>query len=129
MADATYAEFRIEPTGNLRETAESIAATLAQARASGARRVLLDLRALAGAPAPGLGQRHELITAWARAAGGELVLAVVAPDALLDPERFGVHVAEAAGLRAEAFLDDAPARAWLERQAASWPVAPRGVAP
>jgi hypothetical protein len=128
MADASYAELRIEPTGSLLDTAQSIVAMLAQARACGTRCVLLDLRALAGVPTPSLGQRHELITAWARAAGGELVVAVVAPESLLDPERFGVFVAEAAGLRTEAFVDDRPARAWLERQSAQLAASPRTLA-
>jgi hypothetical protein len=124
MSDATCAELRVERDPSLLAMVQAVTDGITAARARGASRLLVDLSALAGVAPPSLGQRDALITAWARAAAGELVVAVVAPKELLDPERFGVYVAEAAGMRAEAFVDEVAARAWLQRQRD-----PRAVAP
>ena len=44
-------------------------------------------------------------------------MAVLSQQEMIDPEGFGLIVAQAAGLRAEAFVDEAAARRWLARQA------------
>lgn len=124
MDDTTYAELRIEPGPPLPALVQSVTEAIAQARARGTRRLLIDLRALAGATPPSLAQRDALVTAWARAAGGDVVIAAVAPAELLDPERFGVFVAAAAGLRAEGSEEAEAARAWLARQPDPRVVAP-----
>jgi hypothetical protein len=60
---------------------------------------------------------------WARAAEGEVRLAVVLPAASSDPTRFGVTVAANSGLIGDVFVDRAAAEQWLQRgQGAQHPV-------
>jgi hypothetical protein len=116
MNDGDYAEFRVAPSHDQVAVVQAVAGAIADARARGTRRLLVDLRATDGMVPPTLAQRDALVMIWARAAACELVLAVVAPPSLLDRERFGEMIAAAAGLRAEGFEDMEAARAWLARQ-------------
>jgi hypothetical protein len=116
MTEDAYAEFRIEPTRDQFAVVQAVTAAIADARAQGKRRLLVDLRPSAGMLPPTLAQRDALVTTWARAAAGEVIVAVLTQADLLDPERFGELVAAAAGLRAEGFDDEQAARAWLSRQ-------------
>jgi hypothetical protein len=132
MSDADYAVFRMEPSHDQVAVVQAVTAAIAAARAEGARKLLVDLRATDGMVPPTLAQRDMLVTMWARAAAGEVVVAVVAPPSLLDAERFGEMIAAAAGMLAEGFDDMDAARAWLRRQhaatprpAAAMPIAPR----
>ena len=117
--DVLTAEFRAEPQPGMSAAIAAVTAAIVDARGRGARRLFLDLRDLR-LPPPSLGQRHLYATEWARAAGGEFVLAVLIQEEMIDPEGFGVLVAQAAGLRVEVFADEGAARGWLARQ----PVAP-----
>jgi hypothetical protein len=121
MNEGDYAEFRMEPSHDQVGVVNAVVAAITAARAQGTRRLLVDLRATAGMVPPTLAQRDMLVTMWARAAAGELVLAVVAPTSLLDAERFGEMIAAAAGLCAEGFDDIDTARAWLLRQRGTTP--------
>jgi len=132
MSDADYAVFRMEPSHDQVAVVQAVTAAIAAARAEGARKLLVDLRATDGMVPPTLAQRDMLVTMWARAAAGEVVVAVVAPPSLLDAERVGEMIAAAAGMLAEGFDDMDAARAWLRRQhaatprpAAAMPIAPR----
>jgi hypothetical protein len=124
MNEAYYAELRVEPDRNATAIVQSVTAGIAAARARGTRCLLLDLRPIAGVAAPTLARRDAMVTEWARAAAGDVVIAVVAPPELLDPERFGEMIAAAAGLRAQGFVDADAARAWLQGQAVA--LAPPG---
>jgi hypothetical protein len=121
MSDADYAVFRMEPCHDQVAVVHAVAAAIAAARDGGTRKLLVDLRATDGMVPPTLAQRDTLVTIWARAAAGEVVVAVVAPRSLLDPERFGEMIAAAAGMLAEGFEDMEAARAWLLRQRAASP--------
>jgi hypothetical protein len=126
LNEGSFAELRLEHDRDPVAVVNKVAAGIADARARGVRKLLVDLRAT-DIPAPSLAQRDALVTMWARAAAGQVVLAVLAPSRLLDAERFGTLVAAAAGMRAEGFEDEVQARAWLERQrdpVASVPPAP-----
>ena len=124
MTEPACIELRIQRDPDVFAMARAVTDGILAARARGARRLLVDLRALEGLAPPSLARRDELVTSWARAAAGELVVAIVAPAALLDPERFGVMIAAAAGLRAEPFEDETAARAWLARQPDPFVLAP-----
>ena len=124
MSDGDYAEFRMEPSHDQVAVVHAVAAAIADARARGVYRLLVDLRATDGMVPPTLAQRDMLVTMWARAAACEVVVAVVAPPSLLDPDRFGEMIAAAAGMRAEGFADEDAARAWLARQRTATPRPP-----
>jgi hypothetical protein len=110
------AEFRVDPQVGLPAVVAAVTAAIRAARDEGDGRLLIDLRDVRNAPT--LAQRHELSLTCARAAGGDVVIAVVAPPSFIDPDRFGVLVAESAGLHVDVFTEEADARAWLARQAA-----------
>jgi hypothetical protein len=60
---------------------------------------------------------------WARAAEGAVRLAMVLPPVNIDPQRFGVTVAQNSGLIGEVFTSEADALEWLQRgQGAQHPV-------
>jgi hypothetical protein len=86
--------------------------------------MLVDVRALAGTPPPGLGQRYAFATDWARAAQAAMSVAFLAPPEMVDPGRFGVLVAHGAGLDGDVFEDEAIARAWLGRRPPPQELAP-----
>jgi hypothetical protein len=116
MNPADYAELRLAHSRDQVAVVRAVTEGIVAARAKGTRRLLVDMRALVDLVPPTLAQRDALVTEWARAAAGQVVIAVLAPAALLDAERFGELIAAAAGLCAEGFEDEAAARAWLVRQ-------------
>jgi hypothetical protein len=116
MEGGDYEEYRVEPGLDRLAAVQAITDAIVAARERGVRRLLVDVRALAGITPPTLAQRDAMVSAWARAAAGRMAIVTVAPESLVDPERYGVLVAEAAGLRSETFPDVASARAWLLRQ-------------
>jgi hypothetical protein len=116
------AVFRLGPGIELRAAIAAVTQAIVAAREAGATRMLLDVRAMAGVPPPGLGQRYAFATDWARAAQGALSIALLAPAELVDPGRFGVLVAHGAGLDTDVFEDEAVARAWLARRPSPGPV-------
>jgi hypothetical protein len=86
---------------------------IAHARVSGVRRLLVDVTAVTGLHPPSVTARYRFIGDWARAAGGQVRVAVAAPAALIDPDRIGLTMAANVGLIANVFADPAAARAWL----------------
>jgi hypothetical protein len=116
-----YEEYRVEPGLDRLAAMHAITGAITSARERGVRCLLVDLRALAGMTPPTLAQRDTMVTTWARAAAGRLVIATVAPESLIDPERYGVLVGQAAGLRSETFTDEVAARTWLRRQSDATP--------
>ena len=89
---------------------------ITRCREEGHPRLLLDLRGLAGLDSPNVVDRYFFIQAWAHAAQGRVAVAVVAPEALIDAQRFGVTVAENLGFRAQVFTSETEAVAWLAGQ-------------
>lgn len=112
------AVFRLAPGLDVRTAVSIVTAAIAAARADGATRLLVDVRAIEGGASPGLGQRYAFATDWARAAQGAMSIAMLAPAAMVDPGRFGVLVAHGAGLDCDVFPDEPAARAWLARRPA-----------
>lgn len=92
----------------IRQVAEHIDA----ARLRGVRRLLVLVPD--GLDTPSTAQRVEMARTWARAAEGRVRVAVVAPDALIDPLRVGEVAAAGFGLEGRAFTDAARARDWLD---------------
>ena len=108
-----YALWRAPGTLRLPEVVQRITAVITYARATGVRRLLVDVTALTGQPPPQLTARYRFIREWAHASGGLVRLAVVAPVELMEPDRIGVLVAANAGLTANIFEDPSAALDWL----------------
>jgi hypothetical protein len=76
--------------------------------------LLVDTKALTGFPSPGTFQRFLAAVAWAEEALGRLRLAMVARAEMIDPQKFGVTVANNRGLVSNIFTTEGEARAWLD---------------
>lgn len=92
-----------------------VAGHIDTARVRGVRRLLVIVPE--GLATPSTAQRLEMVRTWAQAAGGRVRVAVVAPEALLDPQRVGEVAAAGFGLEGRAFSDEARARDWLVENA------------
>jgi hypothetical protein len=86
--------------------------------ADGVPHLLLD-GSLVPFASPTLVERLQMVRTWAEAADGRLRIAMVAPAALIDPERFGVVAAGNFGLSAQVFVHEEDALAWLREERAA----------
>lgn len=76
-------------------------------------KLLTDLTNLTGFESPSIATRYFFIQEWARAAQGRVCISMVAKPEMIDPEKFGVTVAENAGLCCDVFASKEEALAWL----------------
>lgn len=70
-------------------------------------------------PVPSLAQRAHMARTWADAAAGRVRVAVVAPRAFIDEQRFGVVAARNFGLSAQVFEHEREAVEWLHAERAA----------
>jgi hypothetical protein len=68
---------------------------------------------LTGIRSPSLPERYFLSRKFASAAAGQVQLALVIQEYLIDPEKFGIQVARNAGMNADVFDNESAALAWL----------------
>ncbi len=110
-----FAVFR--PTGqmSLGQGIQLVTSAVTRARERGIRRLLVNTAGVTGFEPPSLGTRYFFAHEWARAAGGQLAMAIVARPEMIDPKKFGIAVAESAGLRSDVFATEEEAFAWLRR--------------
>jgi hypothetical protein len=101
---------------SLRDAIRRVGDALADARAAGHGRLLLDIRGFQ-VPTPTLSDRIAFARDWAEAAGGRVVVALVCAPHLIDPQRLGVVAAAGFGLRSSVFQHPDEALAWLREQA------------
>ena len=106
--------FRPVGQASLVESVEMITAAIAECRARGITRLLVDVTELFGFPVPSLADRFWMVQDWAHAAQGALVLAVVTLPEYIDPKKFGVKAAADAGLKGDVFTSTTDAKAWLQ---------------
>jgi hypothetical protein len=64
-----------------------------------------------------MADRYFLAEDWARAGGGKVRVAIVAPSELIHPGKFGMRVANEMGAVADIFTDEGVARKWLLSEA------------
>lgn len=105
--------------------AEAIAAlfpVLTWCRAEGIPKLLADARAIEAMTVPTTAERFHLGEESARAAAGEVQVSFVVPERLIDPQRFGMMVAQNRGLRVNVFTDEVAALDWLAGPKAFRPV-------
>jgi hypothetical protein len=108
---------QITGCGTLDQAVEAVTRAITAARSQGIKRLLVDASQLTGFPSPSLGERYFISRGWVTAAGGQVELALVLQQHLIDPDRFGIMVATNLGMRANVFNSKSDALAWLlERQ-------------
>jgi hypothetical protein len=98
---------------SLAQGIEQVTLAISRARAQGVRRLLVNTSGLTGFDPPRVGTRYFFAHEWARAAGGQLSIAMVARPEMIDPQKFGIAVANSAGLRSDVFVTEEEALAWL----------------
>ena len=108
-----YARHR--PTGEVRfrPAVEGAGRIVAWCREHGIEKLLLDSSGLTGFANPGPEERFLFGEALARAAQGQVKIAIVTRPEIMDAEKFGITVARNRGLFAEGFTSEAEAVAWL----------------
>jgi hypothetical protein len=101
-------------SGNLGfpQAVKAILEAIIAAREQGLRTLLVDILE-ACFESPGVAERHAMVRAWAEAAQGMLKIAMVAPPAFIDSEKFGVVAAANFGLTGDVFRSEVEALAWL----------------
>jgi hypothetical protein len=103
------------------EAVERVSSTIRFACSSEAKDLLVDTTQWTGFPSPKMFQRFLAAVEWAEEAGGRLRLAMVARKEMIDPQKFGVTVANNHGLVSNIFSTDEEARAWLDSKRGSEP--------
>ena len=109
-------ELRLAPSARLEGAARLVGEAIAQARASGARGLLVVVPP-GRLRVPSAAERVAMVRGWAALADGRVRVALVAEPGLIDDERLGVVVATSCGMEGEVFDNEAEARDWLEQSA------------
>lgn len=108
-----YATYRPRRHNGITEAIDGLVAFLARCRADGTTHALADARLLDTLPDLTTFDRFQLGTRAAEAAAGWIKLALVAPERLIDPDRFGQVVAQNRGLQVKVFAEEVGALEWL----------------
>ena len=98
---------------------EMVAGVMREARTLGLQDLMVNTKGLVGFGQPSIFARHTLAVEWARAAGTNLRVAVVARAELIDPQKIGVLMAQNRGVVGDVFTNEAEAIAWLDSQLVS----------
>ena len=99
---------------SLEQAVQLVLSAITFAREQQIRKLLTDLTNLTGFESPSIATRYFFIQEWARAAQGRVYISMVAKPEMIDPEKFGVTVAENVGLRCDVFASQEEALAWLQ---------------
>lgn len=101
------------------QAVELVANAMVTARNRGCADLLINVCGLAGFAPPTIFERYGLAVRWAESAGGKLRVAMVAPAALIDPEKIGVLMAQNRGVTGDVFTSEMAAIAWLDSNRAT----------
>ena len=96
------------------QAVEMVARAMVNARNAGCMELLVNVCGLTGFPPPTIFARYGLAVRWAESAGSTLRVAMVAPAALIDPEKIGVLMAQNRGVTGDVFTSEVAAIAWLD---------------
>src|SRR5580698_3610177 len=108
-----HAAFRPSGEVSLREAVQLITSAIAFAREQQIKKLLVNVTGLYGFDPPNLGDRYFFTREWARAAQGEVCVAMAARQEVIDFEKIGVVVGENTGFRINTFASEEEALAWL----------------
>lgn len=109
----THAEFRPHGSVKLLQGIVMIRAAIAYAREQGIANLLVSITGLSGFQPPGVLDRVWMAHQFAATAGAAVKVAVVAPAALIHPQKIGAMVARNRGMATDVFAEEVAALAWL----------------
>ena len=109
-----YAAFRPSGEVSLEQAVQLVTSAFVYARENQIKRLLVDATGLTGFDSPSLASRYFFVQEWARAAQGQVCVAFVTRPEMIDPQKFGIIVAENVGLRGNVFESEKEAVAWLQ---------------
>lgn len=107
--------FRPTARVSLDAAIEMVTDVLVYVREQSIKEVLANGQGLTGFDSPTLSERFFLAEKWAAAAAGAVRLSVCIHAHMIDPEKFGMTVANNRGLVSDVFDNEADAIAWLDR--------------
>lgn len=118
FADFTIAEgrgfYRPARITTLDGAVALIAAAIVHTREQGLPQLLVDSRELTGFEPPNTFQRYYLMNRWVEAANGQVQVAFILRPEMVDPQQFGLRVAENRGFHTRSFITEEEAIAWLD---------------
>lgn len=106
--------YRPVGTVTFEQAVELVASAMVSARSRGCADLLVNVCGLTGFEPPTIFARYGLAVRWAESAAGVLRVALVAPPALIDPEKIGVLMAQNRGVTGDVFTSEVAAIAWLD---------------
>src|SRR5687767_4193921 len=98
-----YAIYRPSGTFTFDDAVNRIDEALEFCREHDIPKIMVNILDVTGFPPPNVIQRYVFACKWAQTAQGQVTLAMVAPEQLIDPEKIGVTMAENRGLTTEVF--------------------------
>ena len=98
------------------ELIEAIGDAISHCSKNNFKRLFVDLTEIVNLKSPTLGSRYKVIKEWASRSKGIVTIAMVVPEKILDPERFGIMVAINEGLKSNGFTSREEALEWLLKQ-------------
>lgn len=113
--DEEYAVFAPDGAMELEKGIEFVTRTIAYCRSKNIRGLIVDVRGAIGLKNPSVAEKFWYTQDWAKAAGSDVAVALVANRDLIDPTKIGVTMAENAGLRSHVFDNMEDAVVWLKR--------------
>ncbi|MDB6111845.1 MAG: hypothetical protein JWR69_3595 [Pedosphaera sp.] len=111
-----YARFRPEGCVSLEMAVALVGGALTFCHDQQIPRLLVDTTRLTGFPPPTIADRYFIAQDWAQKAKGKVIVAMVVPPEVIDPQKFEVIAATNAGQRVDVFTSESEALDWLLRQ-------------
>lgn len=108
-----HAEFRPAGPMSLEQEEQLVYAAIGHAREQKIDKLLIVLTGVTGYPLPTVVDRHRNVREAARAARGQVRLAIVVRPEMLEYEDFAVTIAAQEGLQLNVFSAEPEALAWL----------------
>ena len=107
-----YVEIRLEGPFSIKDTEEVVRESAAATSRKDGSRILVNFRGVSGGPVTTL-ERYQMAMEAVRVLPKGVRTAVLNRPEMIDPEKFGVRVAQNRGLPIEVFDDEGQAIAWL----------------
>ena len=109
----SYSCYRMSGNGPLVVAAGKVIEAITFAREQGLTHLLIDTTKWLGHASPDTLERYDVASAFSKAAGSEVKVAMVVRPEMMDPEKFEVTVATNRGMIGNVFDSEKDALAWL----------------